>query len=386
MVGLCCRVGSPQTRLSWWPHGFVRRDAPLMDRLYRSWDMQGNTEVGSENQSKMHSHSPLACCTTKDTDTEKMRKTATKKVTYNYPLMEKIWFPDIYENSSHRDGAIYSNWLFKDEWSDVDITDRNETLLEPMMFSEATENCVPDPENCMLHFPRDMLQFMSVMLVDTPVSNGSMQLYGYVAVRDERDWMLNYVFNRSRDDPVTVQQGDLIGMTGPKRGIEMSPPVLIEFDIRIKNGELEENDLELIDGAIDCTLRKPWKPIKYRIAGNCGAVDMTLAFVWYAVEATIEVVISEAQIGVGLSLSSFVYIEMNFEEIQLFQGTVDQLFSQARYVVAATNGTEMLLKFKVDNNNVERCLSFKAKQHGCDSQEMKLELAAVSVKVTWSTI
>ncbi|CAL4976015.1 unnamed protein product [Urochloa decumbens] len=361
MVGLCRRVGSTQPRPRRWPNGVVRRDAPLMDCLYRSWDMQGNTEVGNENKSKMQSHNPLPCGTTKcvDVDTEKMRKNATKRVTYNYPLMEKKWFPKIYKNSSHRDGAIYTNWLFKNEWPDVDITDRSE---------------------------KDMLQFMSVMLADAPVSSGSTQLYGYIAVRDGRDWMLNYVFNHSRDDPITVQQGDLIGMMGPKRGIEMSPPVLIEFDVRIKNGELEEDDLELIDGAIACTLRKPWKPIKYHIAGNCGAVDMTLAFVRYAVEATIEVVISEAQIGVGLSLSSFVYIAMDFEEIQLFQGTTVQSFSQARYVVAVTSGTEMLLKFKVGNNNVERCLSFKAKQHGCDSQQMKLELATLSVKVTWSTI
>jgi hypothetical protein len=74
------------------------------------------------------------------------------------------------------------------------------------MFSEATESCVSDPQNCMLHFPRDMFQFMSVMLVDTTVSNGSMPLFGYIAVRDERDWMLNYIFNRSRDDPIIVQQ------------------------------------------------------------------------------------------------------------------------------------------------------------------------------------
>ncbi|CAL4956016.1 unnamed protein product [Urochloa decumbens] len=256
-----------------------------------------------------------------------------------------------------------------------------------MMFSEATEHCtVPDPENCMLHFPTDMLQVLSVRLVDTPVSKGQMQLYGYIAVRDDRDWMLNYVFKRSRDDPIIVQQGSLIQMTGPKRGIEMDPPVLIELDIRIKNGGLEEDDLGLIDGAVACTLRKPWRPINHRIVGNCGTLDMNLAFVRYAVEATIEVIISEVPRGLSLSLSSLIYIAMEYEEIQLFQGTIDQPFSLKRFVVAVTTGTEMLLKFKVGKNHVERCLSFKAKQHGCASQGMKLELAAVLVKVTWSTI
>jgi hypothetical protein len=138
-------------------------------------------------------------------------------------------------------------------------------------------------------------------------------------------------------------------MMGPKRGIEMYPPVLIELDIRIKNGELEEDSVELIDGAIACTLRRPWKPIKHYIAGKCGTIGMTLAFVEDAVEATVDVVISEVHRGVNLSLSSLVYIAKDYEEIQLFQGTIDQSLSQRRFVVAVTVGTEMFLKIKVGN-------------------------------------
>lgn len=48
--------------------------------------------------------------------------------------------------------------------------------------------------------------------------------------------------------------------------------------------------------------------------------------------------------------------------------------------------TEMILKLEVDNNRAEHCLSFKAKQHGCDRQSIKLELCPIAVKVTRSTI
>jgi hypothetical protein len=58
--------------------------------------------------------------------------------------------------------------------------------------------------------------------------------------------------NYSRDNPIGVQQGSLIEMTGPKRGIYMGSAVLIEFDIRIKTGVHEEEDLQLIDGALSC--------------------------------------------------------------------------------------------------------------------------------------
>ena len=56
-------------------------------------------------------------------------------------------------------------------------------------------------------------------------------------------------------------QGSLIEMTGPKRGITMTSPVLVEYDMRIKKGEQEEYDLQLIDGATDfCEVTTPSHP------------------------------------------------------------------------------------------------------------------------------
>jgi hypothetical protein len=63
-------------------------------------------------------------------------------------------------------------------------------------------------------------------------------------------------------------------MTGPKRGISMSSSVLIEFDMRINNGGQEEDDMQLIDGAMAFNDQRQWKPIKNRITGKCGAVDV----------------------------------------------------------------------------------------------------------------
>jgi hypothetical protein len=83
-----------------------------------------------------------------------------------------------------------------------------------------------------------MFQFFSVMLSKILIKNGSIQLYGYIAAWDEKDGMRNYIVNYSRDNPIGVQQGSLI--------------VLIEFDMRIKTGVHEEEDLLLIDGALSC--------------------------------------------------------------------------------------------------------------------------------------
>uniref|UniRef100_A0A0E0B0F5 DUF6598 domain-containing protein n=1 Tax=Oryza glumipatula TaxID=40148 RepID=A0A0E0B0F5_9ORYZ len=197
---------------------------------------------------------------------------------------------------------------------------------------------------------------------------GFIQIYGYIAVRDHLDSMLNYVVNRSRDG-IIVKQGSCIEMVGPKRGISMSCSVVLEFDMRIKKGDREEDDLELIDGALEYSqITTPaMRPMNSRVSGNCGAVDITLAYLYQAVEATIEVSISKVR-----------------QEIQLFDGMVGEPCGLRRYVVAVASDTWMHLKFKVcekgSKNDVGRYCSFKANRHGFASQQIVVEPGAITVK------
>ena len=93
-------------------------------------------------------------------------------------------------------------------------------------------------------------------------------------------------------------------MAGPKRGIEMLGFTLIEYDMRIKTGQEEKDDLQLIDGASFISPSGKWnKPSTMRIPGDYGAVDITLLRLRHAVEATVEVLISEVQSSFDLSLS-----------------------------------------------------------------------------------
>uniref|UniRef100_A0A0A9E3Q0 Uncharacterized protein n=1 Tax=Arundo donax TaxID=35708 RepID=A0A0A9E3Q0_ARUDO len=57
--------------------------------------------------------------------------------------------------------------------------------------------------------------------------------------------------------------------------------------------------------------------------------------------------------------------------------------------MAVSLDTVMHLKFQVDKKGSdvdEHCCSFESKLHGCASHHIKLELASISVKVTWSTL
>ncbi|VAH84623.1 unnamed protein product [Triticum turgidum subsp. durum] len=260
-----------------------------------------------------------------------------------------------------------------------------------MMKTEPTD-CWPDRARCCVHYTSCMMKIFSLKLARISTNMDSIQLYGYIAVRDCQDQLLNYVINHSRDDPIVMRQGSLIEMTGPKRGISMTSSVLIEFDMRIKKGEQEEDDLQLVDGAADyCNLTMPCTPFTNRIHGDCGAVDITLAMLYRAVEATIEVDISKLQSGFNLSLSSFVFIRGSPHRIELFRGTIGESCSLRRCVISVTKDTPMHLKLKYGqegskNGELERCCYFKASIHGRACRQIKLEPASISVKVTWSAV
>ena len=73
------------------------------------------------------------------------------------------------------------------------------------MFSEPT-NCFPDRDSCEMHDVCPMMQFFSLKLAKVPMDTSSVQLYGYIAVRDDADRLLNYIFNCTRDNSIMAQQ------------------------------------------------------------------------------------------------------------------------------------------------------------------------------------
>lgn len=120
----------------------------------------------------------------------------------------------------------------------------------------------------------------------------------------------------------------------------MTCVVLIEFDMRIKNGMHEGDDEQFIDGAIMLYDFPEIESVKNRVIGNGGAVDMSFGTVYNAVEATIEVTISEVRSGLSLSLSSFVEVFRDeYEEIKFFmaplfsQGLSEGLWLLSRWVL-----------------------------------------------------
>uniref|UniRef100_A0A0E0IB17 DUF6598 domain-containing protein n=1 Tax=Oryza nivara TaxID=4536 RepID=A0A0E0IB17_ORYNI len=159
-----------------------------------------------------------------------------------YPIEDGVPPMEILPNSSHCDGSIYRG---TDCWKkEYHIADRNETRWEAMMFSKSTDCNIDSNGICMSHGTCCMLQFFSLRLAKVPADHGLVELYGYIAVRDRLDTFLNYFVNFSRDDPIVVEQGSLIHMAGPKRGIQLIGTNLIEYDMKIKTVMGAQMDLK----------------------------------------------------------------------------------------------------------------------------------------------
>ncbi|XP_044342889.1 uncharacterized protein [Triticum aestivum] len=265
-----------------------------------------------------------------------------------YPF-EGVLPLDVFPKSRHRDGSIYKcthPWTRK-----CLITDRSETVFEAMMFTEPS-NCFILNGTCMRHAPSHMFQILSIKLAKLDVDGGPVALYGYIAVRDDLDPLLNYIIKYSRDDPIIVEQGSLFNLAGPKRGIDFYGNILIEYDMRIRTAKEEKDDLQLID-----------------------------------VEATVEVFISEVQNSFSLFLGCLT--SGLSEEIRLFDGVIGETQSLKRSVVAVVTGSSIHLKFKVgleSSSSAEHDCSFIAGNHGSNARKIETDFALISVKVTWSPL
>ncbi|BAF26270.1 uncharacterized protein [Oryza sativa Japonica Group] len=294
----------------------------------------------------------------------------------------------ILKNSGHRDGSIFKGnrgWKI-----DFRIANPDETQFEAMMLSDPGD-CKPDEIACVMHQPCPMLQIFSLKLAKTSIDRFPVELYGYIAVRDLMDPLRNYVVRRSRDDTIAVKPGSLIGMTGPKRGIKFCSSALIEYDMRIKTGEQEEDDIQLIDGVLGIfdDLSKPsCKPFRSRIDGVGGAVDITVGLLPSAVEAIFEVSISEVQSCFDLTVCS--YAGGLSQQFKIFQGTIGESCGLRRSVVAVMLDGMLHLRFiarrKGSKRDHEIACSIRAKKHGSSTHQLNTELASFLVKVNWSTL
>jgi hypothetical protein len=228
-------------------------------------------------------------------------------------------------------------------------------------------------------------------------------LYGFVAARDLLQPLRNYVFNRTRDDPLVLHRNPddpssplPIQMAGPKRGIFLQARAMIEYDLRIKR-TMEDEDLQLIDGAATFSERTPFHgTYTQRIRGDGdhgAAVDITLVLLRHAVEARIQVSVTKVP-ATGLSFSLSCYGSRIMHEINLFDGVVDRPGNIKRsgdvrsFVVAVVHMSPLILCFKVAKagGDAQNGAADQTQTHARVPGSIPLDFGAIEVYISWSNL
>jgi len=264
------------------------------------------------------------------------------------------------------------------------MSDVSQTVMPPKRHTR----CKPLTGVQCFHKPWAMLQVFSIQLKAYLQDIGSSaEVYGFIAIRDGEDYRRNYLFNRPRADPVTINTTrDYLPLLSPVRGMSMAYECLIEVDIRIKG---DKEDMTLVDGCSDliegrCTYDTEVECTMDDING--GAI-FDFAIFRRAFEATIELNFTKVPAG-GMEVKMCGYTTFS-EHLYYFmdeQCDCDRFVTSAgkhpRYFVAAVPFEDTLF---LDFMEGKLSVPFKAAVHGSQEKEYRFHNGAVvSVTVSWS--
>lgn len=264
-----------------------------------------------------------------------------------------------------------------------------------------------------------LLQFFSLSFAGKFLCSKSMSVYGFLAIRDDIDYLRNYVFCRSREDAYVIRPDSPdLPLISPVRGMSSLAPVIVEYSIKVKNNDMDDNgagDSEIIDGCFRYVPGNPYcnQKVKPRIYGPFGPMDMRFMYISTAVEATIDVKVKWAAKGYNLKAVS-AFTSRQHHRVLLYDGASlvtpndgpSACVVVASYVVAVELGGELKLVVDIsieDNLAGERHryehtteakqavqtheLFFTAQKYrsskGAIIMKDKFHLVA---KITWSTV
>ncbi|XP_047044608.1 uncharacterized protein LOC124648970 [Lolium rigidum] len=289
------------------------------------------------------------------------------------------------ESSRHRRhvGDLYWHQTYQ-------MNQLSETCLPPMRYTQCCDQSTVGQQRC-FHKPCPMLQIFStrVQLADYP---GPTEVYGCIAVRDSEDYRRIYLFNRSRDDPLTINSAsDYLRLLSPKRGMSMQFDCLVEVDIRTKALSGDADDKILVDGCFDLIEGRATFDVLSRsvLEGEHGAIVFDLIMFRRSVEATIHMNFLEVPgDGFDIKMCGFTAIWKNlYAFIDCEQCECDSFVSSTgkftQYFVAAVQMDDTLF---IDFMEGNMPISFEAAIHGTEEKVYYFRNGAVvSVKVSWST-
>ncbi|WVZ88128.1 hypothetical protein U9M48_034679, partial [Paspalum notatum var. saurae] len=138
---------------------------------------------------------------------------------------------------------------------------------------------------------QQMLQICSLRLSKYKSESYPITIYGIFAVRDDLEPLRNYVFNRSRDNPVMIHHDVFaLPLCSPCRGMYVLDRALLEVDLWVKKEGDRSNDEKLLSAYVEINVRTCFdKMMTGRIHSDHCLLDMDYIFMDQSIEAVIHV-------------------------------------------------------------------------------------------------
>ncbi|CAL5008717.1 unnamed protein product [Urochloa decumbens] len=271
------------------------------------------------------------------------------------------------------------------------MSDTSETKLPAMRYTECND---PTAGQQCFHEPTPIMQIFNVKVQSCVTDvTGPVEVYGIVAVRDDEDYRRrNYLFNRSRENPLDISlTGGYLRLLSPRRGMSMQFNCLIEVDIRVKAaGDDGTDDQTLADGCMEFVESRVCleELLGCDMTGPYGSVAFDYIIFRKGFEATIELNFLEVPDGgFNIQMCGYTTVQKNYYAFIDKNCECDSFINSTgrfpHYFVAAVQKDDYFL---LDFAEGRSPLIFKPTIHGSEEKEYSFRNGAlVSVKLSWST-
>ncbi|TVU03759.1 hypothetical protein EJB05_50697 [Eragrostis curvula] len=205
-------------------------------------------------------------------------------------------------------------------------------------------------KNLGFYEPQDMLQVLSLRLSHT--ESCSISVYGMFAIRDDLEPLRNYVFIRTRDDPVVIEKDSFaLPLCSPCRGMYVLDRALLEVDLWIKKEGDKSNDERLLSVYVEIDLGSFLdEKLIGRIHGDRCMLDMSYMFLAESLEATIQI----SALADNPSDVRFIAFSSCFDdEIILFKGKGVKKGELIRHIVAVKAEEKLCVRLELGNSVFE---------------------------------
>ncbi|CAL4989736.1 unnamed protein product [Urochloa decumbens] len=200
--------------------------------------------------------------------------------------------------------------------------------------------------------PQQMMQVFSLRLSSYKSKSYPIGIYGIFAIRDDLEPLRNYVFNRSRDNPVMIHQDSLaLPLCSPCRGMYVLDRALLEVDLWVKREGDGSTDEQLLSVYVEID---SGSNLDEMFTGRIHSEDCTLDMDYMFLAEGVEAVIQVFTVVGSPDLVRFIASSSCFDkEIVIFEGKCVEKGELFTHTVAVMAEEKLSIRLEWKNSLLE---------------------------------